>query len=191
MHISVEFEPSRAPMKFRRRDDSSASGYGSYVVAHATMVFLSTEFYGLHCEPYYSRRMFLQCNHNGRDYFTERNGTLENTEQLCKSSLHSLNYTNCIPLDRAATSSTTLVPFLLESLLLERIGSEFYEIAWAEARVWLTLAVTLTLTIMFRLPACRTRRTLSIGVQFVEIRHCSEDLHSRSVFSSVPFRSVK
>ena len=41
------------------------------------------------------------------------------------------------------------------------------------------------------LPACRTRRALSIGVQFVEIRHCSEDLHSCSVFSSVPFRSVK
>ena len=41
------------------------------------------------------------------------------------------------------------------------------------------------------LPACRTRRALSIGVQFVEIRHCSEDVHSRSVFSSVPFRSVK
>ena len=39
------------------------------------------------------------------------------------------------------------------------------------------------------LPACRTRRALSIGVQFVEIRHCSEDLHSCSVFSSVPFRS--
>ena len=38
------------------------------------------------------------------------------------------------------------------------------------------------------LPACRA---LSIGVQFVEIRHCSEDLHSCSVFSSVPFRSVK
>ena len=43
----------------------------------------------------------LLVSFDGWDYFTERNGTLENTEQLCKSSLHSLNYTNCIPLDRA------------------------------------------------------------------------------------------
>ena len=39
------------------------------------------------------------------------------------------------------------------------------------------------------LPACRTCRALSIGVQFVEIRHCSEDVHSRSVFS-IPFREI-
>ena len=36
-----------------------------------------------------------------RDYFTELNRSLENKELLCKSSLHSLNSTNCIPLDRA------------------------------------------------------------------------------------------
>ena len=39
-------------------------------------------------------------NFEGRDYFTEWKGTLENMEQLYKSSLHSLNSTNCIPLDR-------------------------------------------------------------------------------------------
>ena len=37
----------------------------------------------------------------GRGYFTERNGTLENTEQLCKSSLQCLISTNCTPMDRA------------------------------------------------------------------------------------------
>ena len=36
----------------------------------------------------------------GRGYFTERNA-LENTEQLCKSSLQCLISTNCTPMDRA------------------------------------------------------------------------------------------
>ena len=36
----------------------------------------------------------------GRGYFTERNGTLENTERLCKSSLQCLISTNCTPMDR-------------------------------------------------------------------------------------------
>ena len=42
-----------------------------------------------------------------------------------------------------------------------------------------------------RVPACRARRALSSGMQFVEFKLCSEDLHRCSVFSSVPFRSVK
>ena len=42
-----------------------------------------------------------------------------------------------------------------------------------------------------RVPACRARRVLSSGMQFVEFKLCSEDLPSCSVFSSVPFRSVK
>ena len=37
----------------------------------------------------------------GRGYFTERNGTLENTERLCTSSLQYLISTNCTPMDRA------------------------------------------------------------------------------------------
>ena len=32
-------------------------------------------------------------------------------------------------------------------------------------------------------PVCRARRALSSDTQFLEIRHCNEDLHSCSVFS--------
>ena len=128
------------------------------------------------------------------DYFTERNEHLE-TRNSCviTSSLHSLNSTNCIPLDRArrALHAGTLFAGILAAgknwlrFLRNRVGgssrmanfSRNSNTNYHVPTIWL--------------PACRTRRALSIGVQFVEIRHCSEDVHSRSVFSSVPFRSVK
>jgi len=126
---------------------------------------------------------------------TERSG---NMEQLCKSSLQCLISTSCISLNRAqqplhagtkGTSSRLwwlgvplLVPLLLGSLCLERTG---YANRRAEAHVRLTLVVTLTLK--FQQYEYQHVGLLS-DMQLVEIRHCSEDLHSCSVFSecSVP-----
>ena len=128
--------------------------------------------------------------YSGRDYFTEQNRTLENTEQLCKPSLHSLNST---PLDRArrALHTDTLFAGILAAgknwlrVLRNRVGGS------SRMPNFCRNSNTNHHVPTIWLPACRTRRALSIGVQFVEIRHCSEDVHSRSVFSSVPFRSVK
>lgn len=36
------------------------------------------------------------------------------------------------------------------------------------------------------IPACRAHQLLPSDIQFVDIRHCSEDLHCCSVFSTVP-----
>ena len=64
------------------------------------------------------------------DYFSEWNGTLGNMEQMLSPHCSVQTAYHWIELD---------VQVLL---LLERIGSEFCEIAWAKAHIWLTLAVS-------------------------------------------------
>ena len=95
--------------------------------------------------------------------------------------LHCLNSTNGISLDRArlALHTGTLSAGILvagKNWLRVRMGGSSRMANFGRnskpnhhaAAIWLPAA-------------CRTRRALSIDAQFVEIRYCSEDVHSRSI----------
>ena len=125
----------------------------------------------------------------GPRYFTERNGTVENTEQLYKSLLQCLIFTKCwswllMELDK----SYMLIPILrnvnfrvkvmaIGKLPPVQFQSQFFAAASTPAN---------------RVPACRAHWALASDIQYVDIRHFSEDLHSCSVSSkcSVPFCEI-
>lgn len=122
----------------------------------------------------------------------ERNEHLENTncKQLCKSTLQCLISTNCVAYHLIELDELyTLVPLLPLILVAAK--------NWALIlRGWkFTCCPNSSMTIQVParwVPARRPVKFYPVMYSFVEIRYCSEDLHSCSLFfhCSVPFHNL-
>ena len=113
-------------------------------------------------------------SNNGSGYFMEWNGTLENMSSTSPPCWY--------PCYRD--------PCCWDPCCWKELALNFYEITWEKLAYGHNSNTNIHVPTI-QAPACQGCRVLSSDIQLVEIGHCSEDLHSCSVFPSAPLHSVK